>query len=151
MSERRTAGDVLGCVLAIGMPMLFAGVVAGSVLVWLMRGGPPPPCEVVVERGGVVLDEERADPAGPWVARLRREACGDGWFVTVVFTVVEVAAPRGAPWAEVARVAETDLDDVTAQWPEPAVLALRVDRRRHVELKPYAAPDVAIRVTIAPR
>ena len=150
MSGQHAPRDVLGCVLAIGIPLLFLGLVAGMVLPWLVFGGPPPPCEVVVDRDGVVLNEELADPAGPRVARLRREACGDGWFITVVFTVVEVAPQPGAPWAEVARVSETDLDDVAAEWPQPAVLALQVLRQKHVELKPYAAPGLTIRVTAAP-
>ncbi len=123
---------------------------AGMALPWLVFRGPPPPCEVVVDRDGVILNQELADPAGPWVARLRREACGDGWFITVVFTVVEVARQPGAPWAEVARVSETDLDDVAAEWPQPAVLAVRVHRPKYVELKPHTAPGLTIRVTTAP-
>lgn len=150
MSGQGGPRDVLGCVLAIGIPLLFLGLVAGMVLPWLVFGGPPPPCEVVVDRDGVILNQELADPAGPWVARLRREACGDGWFITVVFTVVEVATQPGAPWAEVARVSRTHLDDVAGDWPQPALLALQVLRQKHVELKPYAAPGLTIRVTTAP-
>ena len=133
------------CLFWVGVAVVALGWVWARVI-------RPPACEQVVHRGVLDLGQEVADPAGPWVARLRREACGDGWFITVVSTVVEVASQPGASWAEVARLSRTHLDDVAADWLQPAVLEVQVQvlRQRHVELKPYGAPGLTIRVTTAP-
>jgi hypothetical protein len=125
----------------------FAVAALASAWAWRIR---PPACEQVVHNGVLDLGQEVADPASPWVARLTREACGDGWFTTVVFTVVEVAPHRGTAWAEVVRVSQTDRLDVAADWPAPGLLEVRVPGPKAVDLLPFAAPGLAIRVTTAP-
>ena len=77
------------------------GLVLGILAAWWR--GDPPPCEVF-DRG-----EPVAAPNGSAQANWRNEACGDGWFVTVIFTVVEVTAGEAAIARDVVRVSETDL------------------------------------------
>jgi len=85
-------------------------------------------------------------PAGAWTARLRQEACGDGWFVTIVFTVIEVAAGTAAPARDVVRISESDLArrPVALMWLGPQHLSVHVPAALGASLRPFEVPGLAL-------
>lgn len=82
-----------------GCICLVLGLALAALFVWRRDN---PACEI---------DHEPAvaAPSGAWSARLRQEVCSDGFFVTMLFTVVEIDRGGGAPVRDVVRVSESDL------------------------------------------
>ena len=116
---------------------------ASMVLGWWLARWRPPPCEVL-DRGTVMVA-----PDSGWSARVRQEACGDGFFVTIVFTAVEVATDGGTGWRDIVRVAETDdvQPALAVQWEGARTLAVRVHAPRWTQLRPSEVPGLLLRVT----
>ncbi|MCX7376787.1 MAG: hypothetical protein NTY94_08610 [Alphaproteobacteria bacterium] len=117
---------------------LVLGLVLGILAAWWH--GDPPPCEVF-DRG-----EPVAAPNGSAQANWRNEACGDGWFVTVIFTVVEVAAGEAAIARDVVRVSETDLArrPVAIAWLGPQHLSVHVPAALGVNVRPFEVPGLTV-------
>lgn len=120
---------------------LVLGLVLGILAAWWR--GDPPPCEVLA-RGKPV-----AAPNGRALAHWRQEACGDGWFVTVVFTVIEVTSGEAAIRRDVVRVSESDLARaaVALAWVGPLHLSVRVPAGLGVSLWPFEVPGLMLTVS----
>jgi hypothetical protein len=120
---------------------LVLGLVLGILAAWWR--GDPPPCEVLA-RG-----EPVAAPNGNALANWRQEACGDGWFVTVVFTVVEVTSGQAATRRDVVRVSESDLarGPMVLSWLGPQHLSVHVPAALGVTLRPFEVPGLKLTVS----
>lgn len=116
---------------------------AGAVAVWRWWHRPAPLCDVLA-RGMPV-----APVNGTMQANWRQEACGDGGFVTVVFTVVEVSAGEPAQVRDVMRVSESDLarGPVALSWLGPQHLSVHVPAALGVTLRPFEVPGLALTVS----
>ena len=88
-------------------------------------------------------------PESGWSARVRQEACGDGGFVTIVFSAVEVATAIATGWRDVVRVAETDGAQavLAVEWVATKTLTVRVHVPRWTQLRPSEVPGLMLRVT----
>lgn len=131
-------GACLSCCL-----VAFALPVASVIVAWQWSHRPAPPCELL-DRG-----EPVAAPNGRALASWRQEACGDGWFVTVVFTVIEVTSGEAATRHDVVRVSESDLAraPVTLAWAGPLHLSVRVPAALGVSLQPFEVPGLVLTVS----
>ena len=127
----------VGAVWAAGWVLV--GIVLGLARPWTRI----PSCE----RLGV--GETIVAPESGWSARVREEACGDGFFVTVVFSAVEVSTDRGAGWRDIVRVAETDTAQraLTVGWDGARTLAVRVHAPLWTQLRPTEVPGLRLSVT----
>jgi hypothetical protein len=109
-------------------------------------GWPPPPCEFI-ERWPVVTAPE----GGLW-AQARQEACGDGGFVTIVYTVVTLGGDDGAQPEDVLWVAETDTLDqpVSLAWTGAGTLSVRLEAGRGLTLHELRRQGVAVELLVPP-
>ena len=133
---RRSIGLVF-CVAAMALPA------AGAVAVWRWWNRAAPLCDVLA-RG-----MPTAPVNGTMQANWRQEACGDGGFVTVVFTVVEVTAGDPARVYGVARISESDLarGPVVLSWLGPQHLSVHVPAALGVTLRPFEVPGLKLTVS----
>ena len=131
-------GACLSCCL-----VAFALPVASVIAAWQWWHRPAPPCELL-DRG-----EPVAAPEGRALANWRQEACGDGWFVTVVFTVIEVTSGDAATKSDVVRVSESDLAraPLALAWVGPQHLSVRVPAALGVSLRPFEVPGLVLTVS----
>ena len=127
----------VGALFALGW--MLVGIELGITRPWTRN----PPCE----RLGV--GEPIVAPESGWSARVREEACGDGFFVTVVFSAVEVSTTRGAGWRDIVRVAETDTvqQALTVGWDGARTLLVRVHAPLGTQLRPNEVPGLRLKVT----
>lgn len=113
------------------------------VLGWQLARLRPPACDIF-DRGATIVA-----PDSGWSARVRDEACGDGFFVTIIYSVVEVTTGGGTGWRDVVRVAETyDAHPAVAvEWEGARTLLVRVNGPRWTQLRPTEVSGLVLRAT----
>jgi hypothetical protein len=115
-----------------------------GVAFWSARS--PPPCDVLGRLAPVV------SPDGALWAAAHEEACGDGLFQTIVYTVVTVGGPDGAAPEEVLRVGETDGpgEAVALSWRAARALTVRLVTSRHLRAGVPRAHPITVEIIVPP-
>ncbi len=138
-----TLGLVAVMVLLLLAALAWPAVLIG-VLFWSARS--PPPCDVLSRMAPVVA------PDGALWAAAHEEACGDGLFHTIVYTVVTVGGPGGEGPEVVLRVGETHGpgEAVALSWRAARALTVRLVTSRHLSAGVPRAHPITIEIIVPP-